>query len=388
MNNEFGHKKHAEDIFSDDILSEKLRNGESFNEDLSNEELLFSTQVLSSLASDKPIFDVREKDFLGKQISLEINRAKRKKLFLWVGSAASLLIILGLTLFFELQHKSGILDFASSIITEPGKEYTQLLLPKGKVIHIETPESKIAYSSNGQEILIDSKEVEQSLADESGIYNTIVVPYGKRSCVTLSDHTVIWLNSGTKLVYPIRFTGSKREVYLDGEALFEVSHDEDHPFHVLTQHMEVKVLGTVFDLSAYAEDSLVNTVLQKGSVQLIYNKNMFGASTETIVPGTLAMFDLKNRSVSNQKINAESYISWKDGYLVFEKQSLESIVKRLSRYYNVSIDFECPDMKQETFSGNLDLRNSAIQVLGIISEIVDIEVTQSGNVIKISRKHS
>ena len=213
-----------------------------------------------------------------------------------------------------------------------------------------------------------------------------MVPYGKRSQVTLADNSTIWLNSGSKLVYPVRFANDKREVYLEGEALFDVARNENLPFHVLTKSLEIKVLGTVFDLSAYDEDSVINTVLEKGSVEVVYNKNMFGASRSTLIPGNLASYCLNDKSVVVQDVNTKDFTSWKDGYLTLEKKSLESITRRLSRYYNVTIEFENPELAKETFSGYLDLRNSALQVLGMISEMMDIEAIQSGNIIRIRRR--
>jgi ferric-dicitrate binding protein FerR (iron transport regulator) len=204
--------------------------------------------------------------------------------------------------------------------------------------------------------------------------------------VTLADNSTIWLNSGSKLVYPVRFAKDKREVYLEGEALFDVAHNESHPFYVVTKGLEIKVLGTVFDLSAYDEDSAINTVLERGLVEVIYKRSLFGSSHTRLVPGKMASYNLSNKEVVLQDVNTKDFTSWKDGYLALEKKSLESIARRLSRYYNVSIEFENPELAKETFSGYLDLRNSAIQVLGMISEMMDIEIIQSDKVIKIRRK--
>ena len=387
MKNEPGNKKLLEEVLCDDVLSEKLINGGSFEKELTDSDLSFSRELFYAIHLDERTLNAGEKDFLGARIADSIKKSKQKRLFSRIGYAASLLVIVGLTFYFASQNKSGLAEYASSVAYRKVPDLTQLILPQGKIIQIEASESKIIYSKSGAAVIIDTgDEIDQPVENEAIAYNTVVVPYGKRSQVTLADNSTIWLNSGSKLVYPVRFANDKREVYLEGEALFDVARNENLPFHVLTKSLEIKVLGTVFDLSAYDEDSVINTVLEKGSVEVVYNKNMFGASRSTLIPGNLASYCLNDKSVVVQDVNTKDFTSWKDGYLTLEKKSLESITRRLSRYYNVTIEFENPELAKETFSGYLDLRNSALQVLGMISEMMDIEAIQSGNIIRIRRR--
>jgi ferric-dicitrate binding protein FerR (iron transport regulator) len=287
-----------------------------------------------------------------------------------------------------LQNESDIRNFALSNPTNTDSKQTRLLLSDKEEITIDTKESRIEYSATGSQIKIDvQRNVEQPHIVEENSFNTVIVPYGKRSQITLSDNSKVWLNSGSKLVYPVKFVAKKREVFLEGEAIFEVSHDENHPFFVLTQSLDVKVLGTVFNLCAYSDEKTVSTVLESGSVELRFDSNIFtGQKKETMIPGMQAIFNPESKSLIQSMVKAKDYMSWKDGYVVLEKNSLESIAKRLSRYYNVSIEFENPELAAETFSGYLDLRNTAIQVLELISEIIDIEVLQVDDQIKIRRK--
>lgn len=386
MKGKIGDKKNIEEIFSDDILSERLLEGDSFEKELSDSDLRFSRELFHAITSDRESFDNADKDFLGARITESIEKSKKRNLFAWIGSAASLLVIVGLSFYFISNSRSDIVGYAASMVSGRTSELTQIILPKGKIIKVETPESKIEYSKNGNSLTIDSgDEISQPLEGDEA-YNTIVVPYGKRSQVTLADNSTIWLNSGSKLVYPVRFAKDKREVYLEGEALFEVAHNSGQPFYVVTKGLEVKVLGTVFDLSAYAEDSAINTVLERGLVEVIYNKGIFGSSHTRLIPGKMASYNLNNKEIFLHDVNTKDFTSWKDGYLSLEKQSLESIARRLSRYYNVSIEFENEELAKDTFSGYLDLRNSAMQVLGMISEMMDIEIISSGKAIKIRKK--
>lgn len=386
MKRNFDNRKGVEEIFSDDILSERLRDGDSFEQELSESDLRFSRNLFQAITSDTKTFNSADKDFLGARIIERIEKSKRRKIYARIGYAASVLLIIGASFYFVINRPPDIAGYAARSGGGVTQKLTQIILPKGKIIQVETPESKIAYSKSGSSLTIDSgDEISQPLESDEA-YNTIVVPYGKRSQVTLADNSTIWLNSGSKLVYPVRFAKDKREVYLEGEALFDVAHNESHPFYVVTKGLEIKVLGTVFDLSAYDEDSAINTILERGLVEVIYKKSLFGSSHTRLVPGKMASYNLSNKEVVLQDVNTKDFTSWKDGYLALEKKSLESIARRLSRYYNVSIEFENPELAKETFSGYLDLRNSAIQVLGMISEMMDIEIIQSDKVIKIRRK--
>ena len=146
-------------------------------------------------------------------------------------------------------------------------------------------------------------------------------------------------------------------------------------------------MGTVFNISAYSDDNTASAVLESGSVELIYTGNtLFGKRKEMMVPGMLAVYNPSEKSIIQTTVNTKYFTSWKDGYVVLEKSPLGSIVKKLSRYYNITIEFDNPELASETFSGYLDLRNSAVQVLELISEIIDIEVFQGDDKIKISKK--
>ncbi len=380
--------KKAEDILTDELLAEALIKGTLDRKLFREEELRFAEAISQATGSGKQNLESGQKNQLGNRISQSISNAKRKRTLIWMSSAAAVLILTGLTFIFQLDSRSDIRNYASGISLKADSEYTRLLLSGKKEIHIESQESQIKYSENGKEVKIDDRrKVEQQAERTNNQFNTVIVPYGKRTRITLSDNSTIHLNSGSKLIYPAKFDGDKREVYLEGEAVFEVKHDVTHPFCVITRDLEVKVLGTVFDLSAYNDDKTVNTVLESGSVELRYKGNSWlGFSKEIMVPGMLAVFDPAGKTISQTKVKTRNYMSWKDGFLVLENTTLETIVKQLSRYYNVSISFESPELAAETFSGDLDLQNSPVQVLDLIAETMDIEIMQVDHQIKIKKR--
>jgi ferric-dicitrate binding protein FerR (iron transport regulator) len=293
---------------------------------------------------------------------------------------------MGIATIITVNKESEISVFARNNQSVPLSGNTRLILSGEEEIQINSAESKIAYAGNGKEIQIDSNHVRQVVEDNKMVYNTVIVPYGKRTQITLSDNSSVWLNSGSKLIYPARFAAEKREVYLEGEAIFEVSHNKQQPFMVITHDIEVKVLGTVFDISTYTDDATSSTILESGSVEMKYNNNSLLSSAKiTMVPGMMAVYDPIEKTVKQTQVNTKLYTSWREGYFVFERQSLGEILKKISRYYNVSIQLNDQSLADETFTGPLDLRNSATQVLEIIAELINAKVENIDNQIIITR---
>lgn len=149
----------------------------------------------------------------------------------------------------------------------------------------------------------------------------------------LPDKSKVWLNSGSKLRYPSRFVGDERTVYLSGEGYFEVEADKEHPFYVsVDDGLKIKAHGTKFNVSAYCDDTSVETTLETGLVDV-----QVKTQAVPLKPNELASFDKINKRMIIKSINVEEKTSWKDGRLVFRNTPFEEVVKRLSRRYNVDI---------------------------------------------------
>lgn len=160
------------------------------------------------------------------------------------------------------------------------------------------------------------------------------VPFGEVRNLTLCDGTQVTLNSGTMFFYPEHFTGEKRTVYINGEGSFNVAKDAKHPFIVSTSDFDVRVLGTVFDVSAYAGDPYSNVVLAEGSVQ------MTGNSFDTCLSvGQKAEFSRNEKSLTVKDVEVRDYFAWNDGGLVFRGAGIEEITKALKRAYNVDVRY-------------------------------------------------
>lgn len=385
MENKFWKEK-AEDILTDDFLVEEMQKENQPVSLLMDNEYKLASEILNTVGEKESILNQSEKELLGKRVTQTINTFKRRKLIVRISTAAVFLLLVGITSILTMNRDSEIIAFArnNQSVTLTGN--TRLILSGEEEIQINSEKSKIEYAGNGKEIQIGSSHVSQAVNGDDLIYNTVVVPYGKRTQITLSDNSSVWLNSGSKLIYPARFATDRREVYLEGEAIFEVSHNKERPFHVITNDVEVKVLGTVFDVCAYKDDKITSTILESGSVELKYNSNsILSQSKVTMSPGMLAVYDPNEKTVKQTPVNTKFYTSWREGYFVFERQSLGEILKKISRYYNVTIQLNDQSLADETFTGPLDLRNSATQVLEIIAELINAKVEKVDNKIVITR---
>jgi ferric-dicitrate binding protein FerR (iron transport regulator) len=190
-------------------------------------------------------------------------------------------------------------------------------------------------------------------------------PFGVKTKLILSDSTVVYLNSGSYLKYPAEFFGSTREIFLKGEAYFEVKKNPERPFIVQTQKVSIKVFGTHFNVKAFPEEDLFETTLIEGSVGLRINSG----SEEDIIrlkPNEKAQFSEKTKKIVLQKAEGELEASWKDNKFYFDNSSLRAIVNNLERSYNVPIIICTKELENEVFSGFFDKSRSLYQTLDIM----------------------
>ncbi|KAA6439298.1 DUF4974 domain-containing protein [Dyadobacter flavalbus] len=298
----------------------------------------------------------------------------------WIAMAASiaLLLMAGAGYLLLRQNTGSAMQEVASKLASDAVE-TRLQLADKRIIRLSEQNASLVYEKNGARIQIDSASViEQQIAGRDQQFNTLTVPYGKRSTITLIDGTKIWLNSGSKLVYPAQFDDDTREVYLEGQAYFSVAHSDEAPFYVHSKHMKIRVLGTEFDISAYDDDVQTSAVLVKGSIELTANPNaLFGAKNQKISPGTMAVFTPETRELATSQVNVEPYISWKEGYLIFKKAPLPDIFKKLSRYYSADIQLGSTTARDVTFSGTLDLGEDITLVLESIAITTSLKYQQT-----------
>ena len=211
----------------------------------------------------------------------------------------------------------------------------------------------------------------------------ICVPKGQINQVFLADGTRIWLNSGTKLTLPSVFALSERVVKLNGEAYFEVAHDEKKPFRVVINGQEIEVLGTSFNVRAYENSGFIETTLAEGQIQLIA-----GSQAAVLNPGDQCLFDRINRNLTVRKVDPVIFSSWKNGRFEFQNENLIEVFKVVERWYDVEINCDEVYFKGMYFSGVIKRNKEAKHFLELLNLSVPIRYRIDGDKIEImSRKN-
>ena len=263
----------------------------------------------------------------------------------------------------------------------------QLVLENGDV-QILSPNGKQQIIKKNGEVVASQKENQISYRSAKAmnklVYNEIKIPYGKTFKITLSDGTVVNMNAGSSLKYPVQFiNGHNREVVLEGEAFFDVTKDKKHPFIVKTRGVDVRVLGTKFNVSSYKEDAEINTVLVEGSVSL----SSAAKSNEKamLVPGEKGTWNNQKRAIAVEKVDTRIYTEWMSGELVFRKTAFKDIIKKLERSYNVTIENNNKELLDKRFNASFNKDIETIdQVLVAMSKIQDFSYKKEGKLIKIN----
>lgn len=281
------------------------------------------------------------------------NSARLSLIFL--KSAAVLAILVGLGYIF----RDTIVDSAKKPIIPGDAIILQLengnieVISEGGATKVVDTEGNVLGSQQGSQLIYKNN----GTSTEELIYNTLKVPYGKRFDLMLSDGTQVTLNSGTSLKYPVQFLKTKnRQVFLDGEAFFNVAKDSAHAFIVNTNQLNVRVLGTKFNLSSYPEDEFVNTTLLEGSVAVYNKQDTFDSSNASLLePGYKAEWNKYNRQILVEEADIDMHTDWLNGKIILRHVPFKNIVKKLERHYNVEIVNNNPKLDEELFTASFDV---------------------------------
>lgn len=255
----------------------------------------------------------------------------------WGWAAAAVILLLGVSVFTFLRKDNKIKD---NVVqwqdVGPGSNKATLILANGSSVTLDSSGNRVIQQGNTAIQQHNGQlqyQVGKSLANAG--YNTLSTPRGAQFRVTLSDGTKVWLNSASSLKYPAAFTGKERTVELQGQGYFEVSKNAGQPFKVKVNNMEVNVLGTHFDIMAYPDEKMVNTTLLEGAVQVQSGKEM-----QLLKPGQQAILNKESQQLSVQAAAVNKVVAWKDGLFVFNNMDLATILREISRWYDVEIVYE------------------------------------------------
>ncbi len=329
--------------------------------------------------------ELSDKDFGIMWQNIIERRSEPKKRFPFLKVAAVFIGVMGTALGAYQWGGFNITDNVPTVVDAQ----IMLELQDGEVKILNETASEIITDINGQQVvshegntLLYNKESTQEA--ETLVYNKLTVPYGKKFELVLSDGSHVFLNSGSKLRYPVAFLkGEKRDVFLDGEAYFSVEKDETRPFTVITDEMNTQVYGTEFNVSNYKDENNTSVVLVEGSVGVYKSNNSEGQQPVNIIPGQRAVF--KDGNIAIDRVNVNKYTAWTEGKLFFVDDDFELILKELERHFNVVIDNQFFLLNEKRFTGTFT-DESLTQILRTCQEHTPFEYSVDGNTVIIKQK--
>lgn len=328
----------------------------------SDNEKIFETYVKIyyqiTLAMNKPDIDIIKKN-LSQTIKKDKNPFYRYNIHSKLKYAALILVFLSVGYFFQKDSNIDKIEVVDNEKLISKDEAITIKLDDGTIKVVDPNAVKKIRDSKGN-IVGNQKKSELNYLDsgskEKLVYNTLNIPYGKRFELILSDGTHVYLNSGTSIKYPVKFiNGLPRDVFLIGEAYFDVTEDEKHPFVVHSEGMNVKVLGTKFNVSSYTDNDKFNTVLVDGSVELYTDKQT--KSSTLLKPGFKAEWKDSHNNISVEKVDTRIYTAWIEGKLIFRNVTFNHIRKTLERQYNVTIKNSNVQLDVQLFDATFDVES-------------------------------
>ena len=299
-------------------------------------------------------------------------RKRSNTITIFLKYAASILlpILIGTATYYYISRQADLKNNAALVADiKPGSRNAILVLNNGENIDLDKQEVATLKEADGTTINKVKDELNyvgnQSEKSKTILQNTLVIPRGGEYSLVLSDGTKVFLNSMSKLVFPVRFSGDKREVTLEGEAYFEVHKDKQHPFVVSVNGMQINVLGTKFNVNAYQDDQNIYTTLVEGKVRI--NSENQQEKEWLLEPDQQAVFDKSDARVKIKNVDAKQFMQWTTGTYTFTDQSLDEIMKSLSRWYDFKYSFNDESLKSLRFEGGLNKYESIEPILDIIT---------------------
>lgn len=290
-----------------------------------------------------------------------------------VAAAILVIIAVGSLVAYYQFSKDPLTQFAQSNVAAGNQAV--IVLSNGTEQALKDNNSFIDYKSNDGEVIVrnnsDEKRIENKDISKNAVLNQVVVPFGQRQNVLLSDGTLVHLNAGSKLTFPATFSGITREVYLKGEGFFEVHANAKVPFIVKTDNLDVKVLGTKFNVSAYEDEHVTSAVLVEGKVIVSQKNKVFVNERFSLEPGQGCFYSVGEQNSVVKEVDINNYILWKDGLYKFKDLPLSDVVTCIHRYYNLSIQVEGDNLSKTLVSGKLVLSDNITEVMRYLSKTME-----------------
>lgn len=309
---------------------------------------------------------------------LQLERKRRMRSFMWLAAACVVIsVIFSVSyIYIDVNSIPDVEVIAREMKVSQENDEIQLVL-SNKPIPISGKESKIQHDAKGAVVVNSEKVADLSQGSthsskRSAEFIQLIVPNGKRSTLILEDGTKVWVNAGSRIVYPITFEKKKREVYVDGEIFFEVTHDKKRPFVVKTKEMEVQVLGTSFNVTAYEADRSSSVVLVDGAVVVDTKEE------ENICLTPNNMLSYHEGECAIKEVDVNNYILWREGLYTYKSENLSVILDRISRYYGKKISYKS-DVVALRCSGKLDMQEDLEVVLDGLCQTAPVKYKKIGD---------
>lgn len=326
------------------------------------------------------LFDT-EQAWLSLEQAMDRTLSRKKIWRLWQAYAAGVMLIIGVGLFWLYRTEPAGTVVAEQKSIMPGETTAILVLENGQEIVLQGMKDTCLVLGKGEVLRVNREEeltYDVTVWQGGPERHILKVPRGGEYKITLDDGTEVWMNSASELSYPVHFTGLERRVRLSGEAYFQVARNEHMPFIVETKGMDIRVLGTVFNVMAYADESKSVVTLVEGKVQVHSAEEQTGVILQ---PGEQVAVGKEGMTV--RQVNTKFATSWIHDRFAFEHEKMEEVMRKLARWYNVDFIFVNPDRKQKSFTGSLPKYADVSKVLKIMEMTTNVRFEVKGETIEI-----
>ncbi|MBI9063647.1 MAG: FecR domain-containing protein [Marinilabiliaceae bacterium] len=311
----------------------------------------------------------------GRQIRLTLMR---------YAAAAVVALLIGTATYFMVYQVQPDSQLVAQTQIKPGTRSAELVLSNGQIVTLGKGDATLK-ENDGTLINTDSLRIAyqmvSDLASEKSLMNEIRVKRGQEYLLQLADGTIVRINSMSSIKFPVQFSGSTREVEITGEVHFDVEPDAARPFIVHTPMHDVRVLGTVFNISCYEDDETVHTTLVDGKVRV--SNITGGIEGVEMIPNQQYIFNKQTMKSELKEVDASVYAAWTTGYFQFEEEALEQVFKKLQRWYNIDVFYVNEQQRTEYFTGRLPRFEQVEVILGMIEKVSDVKFEVDGNTIVI-----
>jgi transmembrane sensor len=337
--------------------------------------------ILEALLDNEPVNNTLNKErqsiILNKIFDAErirVTHIKEKSLH-WVKIAAAAILLFSATLFLMNRKTREVNHLANNFkqVVHPGGNKAILTLSNGRQVNLNDQKNGIiSRQGNAKVIKLADGQLNYDAMDASAsamVYNTVSTPRGGKYDLILADGTRVWLNAASSITYPVVFNGHERTVRITGEAYFEVAHNKNKPFKVTVEGQTVEVLGTHFDINAYTDETELKTTLLEGKVRVSK-----GSDIAFLSPGKQSVIQKYQTGITVKDADTEEAIAWKNGLTSFKDADIKAIMRQVSRWYDIDIEYKGEILQPRLFTGEISRNAELSEVLKVL-ELSNIHFT-------------